>query len=83
MDPSTAWDNMLMAYATKQWTEALEHAESLGDWLEGGGFPPHPTIGSCSGHLTIQPDQNLSRAIAIAACDYIQRHCLIATSELA
>ena len=82
MDPNTAWDNMLTAYATKQWSEASEHAEALIDWLNGGGFPPHPTIGSCSGTLTMQLDQHLSRAIAIAACDCIQRHCLIETSEL-
>jgi hypothetical protein len=81
MDPNTAWDSMLMAYATKQWSEALEYTEALKGWLDGGGFPPHPTIGSCSGALTMQPDEHLSRAIAIATCDCIYRHCLIETSE--
>jgi len=83
MDPNTAWDNMIAAYATNQWADALEHAEALKDWLDGGGFPPHSTIGSCSGAFTMQPDEHLSRAIAISVCDCIQRHCLVATSESA
>lgn len=81
MDPYTAWDNMLMAYATKQWSEALEYAEALKDWLDDDGFPPHPTIGTTTGSFTMQPDQQLSRAISVATCDCIHRHCLVMTSE--
>ena len=46
MDPSQCWNDMLVAYATKQWFDALERAEALRDWLEGGGFAPQPTVGT-------------------------------------
>ncbi|WP_068257867.1 hypothetical protein [Rubripirellula obstinata] len=83
MDPNTAWDAMLMAYAAKQWSDALHFAEALKAWLDRGGFPPHPTIGSSTGSHTMQPDEQLSRAIVVAACDHICRHCLLETSKLA
>ncbi|MEX1028331.1 MAG: hypothetical protein WD049_10075 [Candidatus Paceibacterota bacterium] len=51
MDPNTVWDNMLVAYATKQWSDAVEHAEALRDWLEGGGFSPQPPIGTINGNM--------------------------------
>ena len=34
MDPNQCWNDMIIAYATKQWLEAREHAEALLELLE-------------------------------------------------
>ena len=75
MDPNTAWNNMLAGYATKQWADAVPHAEALLDWLEAGGFPPQPTIGSTTGNLTCQLDAEFSAAICTAACEHVISGC--------
>lgn len=49
MDPNTAWDSMLMAYATKQWADALRYAQALNDWLDGGGLLSRDTTKSGEG----------------------------------
>ena len=82
MDPNFAWDTMLTAYATKQWAEALDHAEALRDWLEGGGFPPRLTIGSSTGQFTCQPDGNLSRSLALAGCHEIFEQSLLQLGDI-
>ena len=71
MDPSQCWNDMLIAYATKQWQEARESAEALLEWLEKGGFPPQPTIGTTTLSFTSQLDAEFSRAICLAACRHI------------
>ncbi len=70
MDPTQAWNAMLVAYATKQWHETSDFAEGLLEWLEGGGFTPQPTIGTTTGNFTCQLDSEFSRAICIAACQH-------------
>ena len=75
MDPNAAWNNMLAGYATKQWADAVSHAEALLDWLEAGGFPPQPTIGSTTGNLTCQLDAEFSAAICTAACEHVISRC--------
>lgn len=75
MDPNTAWNNMLAGYATKQWADAVPHAEALLDWLEAGGFTPQPTIGSTTGNLTCQLDAEFSAAICTAACEHVISRC--------
>ncbi|MEZ6128984.1 MAG: hypothetical protein R3C59_09895 [Planctomycetaceae bacterium] len=75
MDPNNAWNKMLLGYATKQWAEAAEHAEALRDWLEAGGFPPQPTIGSTTGNLTCQLDAEFSAAICTAASEHVISRC--------
>ena len=74
MDPSQSWNDMLTAYATKQWAEALEYAEALRDWLEGGGFAPQPTVGTTTGNFTCQLDADFSRAVCLAACHHVFEH---------
>lgn len=71
MDPHQTWNDMLQAYATKQWMDALEMAEALRDWLEAGGFSPQPTVGSTTGSFTCQLDEGFSRAVCLAACHHV------------
>ena len=71
MDASQTWNEMLTAYATKQWADAVEYAEALRDWLEGGGFAPQPTIGTTTGNFTCQLDDEFSRAVCLAACHHV------------
>lgn len=78
MDPSQCWDDMLVAYATKQWQEARGCAEALLEWLERGGFPPQPTIGTTTLSFTTQLDADFSRVLCLAAC----RHILEQTQEV-
>lgn len=75
MDPSAAWNSLLMAYATKQWADAIDPAEALRDWLKAGGFPPQPTIGSTTGSLTCQLDNEFSAGICLAACEHVLSRC--------
>ena len=75
MDPAKCWDNMLFAYATKQWQDASEHAVALIGWLEQGGFSPQPTIGTTTMHFTCQLDTDVSRAICMAACREVVERC--------
>ncbi|MEZ5942486.1 MAG: hypothetical protein R3C18_13920 [Planctomycetaceae bacterium] len=81
MDPNQAWNNMLRAYATKQWQEALEASEVLKDWLDDGGFPPQPTIGTTAGDLTCQLDPTFNQAICLAATHQIFENSLIAFGD--
>lgn len=83
MDPSAAWNSLLMAYATKQWADAIEPAEALLDWLNGGGFAPQPTIGSTTGNLTCQLDADFSAAICRAACEHVLDRCRKEASDAA
>ena len=63
MDPQTAWDQLLEAYADEQWDMVLDLAEGLRHWLESSGFPPRATTGSDLG-------QAWDRAIALAGCRF-------------
>jgi hypothetical protein len=40
MDPQVTWENLLDAYADRDWKAAVEHVVALLDWLQKGGFPP-------------------------------------------
>ncbi len=71
MDPNTTWDNLLHAYATKDFASAIEHAQALLAWLGRGGFPPRLTVGSTTMALTCQLDDGWNRAIAQAACQHV------------
>lgn len=77
MDPDATWDNMLVAYATKQWSDAVDHAEALRDWLERGGFSPQPPIGTTNGNMEAALDTGFSRAICLAACHHIFEQSLL------
>lgn len=68
MDPNTTWDNLLMAYATKDWASVEELAEALLHWLDRGGFAPHLTTGSTMMQFTCQLDDEWNAAVARAAC---------------
>jgi hypothetical protein len=83
MDPNAAWNEMLMAYATKDWASALEYADGLLNWLEHGGFPPQPTIGTTTGEMTWQLDADFSRSIAHAASQHILDHCMKELGDVA
>ena len=61
MDPQTAWDQLLEAYADEDWDTVLDLAEGLQHWLESGGFPPRATTGADMG-------RPWDRAIALAGC---------------
>lgn len=61
MDPQTAWDELLEAYADEDWGMVLDLAEGLQRWLESGGFPPRATTGADMG-------QPWDGAIALAGC---------------
>ena len=61
MDPQTAWDQLLDAYADEDWDTILDLAEGLKRWLESGGFPPIATTGADMG-------EPWDRAIALAGC---------------
>lgn len=83
MDPSQSWNDMLVAYATKQWADAVEYAEALRDWLEGGGFAPQPTIGTTTGAFTCQLDDEFSRAVCLAACHHIFERSIMEMGDVA
>lgn len=40
MDPHVAWREMQRELIAENWEAAMEHAEALLEWLQGGGFPP-------------------------------------------
>jgi len=40
MDPDASFSMLLEEIANGEWDDAAEHAESLQDWLQRGGFPP-------------------------------------------
>ncbi|TWT51728.1 hypothetical protein KOR42_34150 [Thalassoglobus neptunius] len=75
MDSAQCWDDMLFAYATKQWLDASEHAVALLEWLDKGGFSPQPTIGTTTMHFTCQLDADVSRAICVATCRQVIERC--------
>ena len=83
MDPVQSWNNMLTAYATQQWAEALEFAEALRDWLERGGFTPQPTIGTTTGTFACQLDDEFSRAVCLAACHHIFERSIMEVGDAA
>lgn len=61
MDPQLAWENLLDAYTDRDCETAAEHASSLLEWLENGGFPPQ-TVRS----RQVRPE--VDRLIAVATC---------------
>ena len=40
MDPHVAWREMQRELIAENWEPAMEYAEALLKWLQGGGFPP-------------------------------------------
>ena len=40
MDPSVTWCAIAEAVKNDEWEEAVEHAQTLLDWLLKEGFPP-------------------------------------------
>ena len=63
MDPQTAWDDLLSAYADGDWDHVEDLAAALLHWLQRGGFPPRATTGSDMG-------QDWDRVIALAGCRF-------------
>ena len=63
MDPQTAWDDLLAAYADGNWQLVDELADGLITWLTRGGFPPRATTGADLG-------QDWDRTVALAACRF-------------
>ena len=61
MDPQTAWDELLTAYAASEWDRVQELAEGLLTWLRRGGFPPRAITGDDMG-------QEWDHALATAGC---------------
>ena len=61
MDPQTAWNDLLAAYAAEQWDEVLDLAEGLLHWIDRGGFPPRAVTGSEMG-------KEWDREITLAGC---------------
>ncbi len=74
MDPQQTWEEMLEALRRKQWEPARALADSLYDWLKGGGYPP-TTVGDKSigrkWHATVA--QFVRLAIASKANDIEKR----------
>lgn len=73
MDPNECWNNMLVAYASKQWQDAFLHATDLRSWLQRGGFPPKPTVGTTNTMFTCQLDEEFSKVLSLAVCQHILR----------
>ena len=61
MDPQSAWDQLLDAYADEEWDTVLDLAEGLQHWLHSGGFPPRAVTGCDLG-----PDWD--REVALTGC---------------
>ena len=40
MDPQITWEELLQAWARRDWEAVVEYAEALLGWLDRGGFPP-------------------------------------------
>lgn len=40
MEPDASFSMLLEEIANGEWDDAVEHAESLHNWLRRGGFPP-------------------------------------------
>jgi uncharacterized protein YgfB (UPF0149 family) len=40
MDPNATLRDIRTAYAEKDWQTLFDRADSLAQWLNGGGFPP-------------------------------------------
>lgn len=66
MDPQVVWERLLDAYADHEWDDVEEHAGSLLDWLEKGGFPPQVA------RRRLRPPAN--RLIALATCRLALEH---------
>ena len=63
MDPQAAWDQLLAAYADRDWQQIDELACGLLDWLNRGGFPPQTSPSH-------QLDKNWNRAVSLFACRF-------------
>jgi hypothetical protein len=63
MDPQTAWEELLAAYAAGDWDRVEELADSLVTWLQSGGFPPRAVTGDDMGDAW-------DRALALAGCRF-------------
>lgn len=63
MDPQTAWDDLLAAFAAGDWHSVEELADGLKTWLERGGFPPQAVTGDDMG-------DEWDRAMAMAGCRF-------------
>ena len=64
MDPQAAWDQLLDAYASRDWDLVDELADGLLGWLDGGGFPPQTIAGHKLG-------QDFNVTLARAACNFL------------
>jgi hypothetical protein len=60
MNPQTAWDQLLAAYAAGDWDRIEKRATELIEWLDRGGVPPKVL------RQDLGPDWN--RALARAGC---------------
>jgi hypothetical protein len=67
MDPQVVWEHLLDAYSDQDWDAVDEHAATLRDWLEKGGFPPQTVP-----HRELRPPVN--RLIALATCRLALEH---------
>ena len=67
MDPESAWNEMLAAFAENNFADAESSAESLLNWIERGGFAPRT--------VSIAIPDEWNRAI----CGYVCREVLRAT----
>ena len=63
MDPQTAWEELLAAFAAAEWDRVQDVAEGLLHWLSRGGFPPRQVTG-------VDLGQEWDRAIATAGCEF-------------
>jgi hypothetical protein len=61
MDPQATWEMLLDAYSDHDWDGVEEHAATLLNWLDKGGFPPQTVP-----HRELRPPAN--RLIALATC---------------
>lgn len=63
MDPQAAWDQLLAAYADRDWQQVDELAAGLVNWLGRGGFPPQTSPSH-------QLDDAWNRAVSRFACEF-------------
>ena len=49
MDPQTTWDELLEAWKGADWSQVIELAQSLFQWLDKGGFPPKTNSSELTG----------------------------------
>ncbi len=68
MDPNQTWNDMLVAYSTKDWAVATENAIALLEYLNKNGFPQQLTTVSTNGLFSAQLDYAWNLAMAEAGC---------------